>query len=65
MRRPYERGPCGAVGVEFPKSGLNLPPAFSEADVGLRFDNPTYGFANDANVSRDGAKKWAPVTACV
>ena len=35
------------------------------ADVGLRFANPTYGFPNDINISREGAKKWAPVTACV
>ena len=65
MRRPYERGLCGAVGVEFPKFRLDLPPAFSGADVGLRFANPTYGFPTTLTSPGTGRRSGPPVTACV
>ena len=66
MRRPYERGDCLVPSrMSFPTFRLNCLSEVSVADVGLRFANPTYGFANNANISKDGAKKWAPVTACV
>ena len=56
---------CCTRGFHSGSPGWICLPVFSGADVGLRFANPTYGFPNDANVSKDGAKKWAPVTACV